>query len=366
MSGYDGAMPPRPTVPADDLYARLEVPPDASYEAVEIAWRALLKRHHPDIAGAATLELAKRINVAHDWLGNPALRARYDLERRLPHAHRPGRGWEPGRPPAERWATARPARPPAPRFGPAETLRRFLDRVELLTPDELDRLSLAETTSIAFVASIRRFLAPDSLAAVDRVEAEVRARLNPAAWASPTIRDAILAAAHEIVLGGFLDDHLSEPFRGRARDRLLRGWEAAVDQPRYGPNTPAVNRFLVRVAAIDESEARLLARAIGGRLGADPWPRGLDPDEDEGLRVSSVLAGRDAIAKAARTLDRIDRPTAARAARLLRRTAHALVLRHAFSAGDFADLVRPWQMATADPGTGRRDDERAEATVRRR
>src|SRR5215211_7311399 len=74
-------MPPRPMLPPDDLYARLELPVDASYEAIEIAWRALLKQHHPDVAGPAADALAKRINVAHDWLSDPDLRARYDRER---------------------------------------------------------------------------------------------------------------------------------------------------------------------------------------------------------------------------------------------------------------------------------------------
>src|SRR5258706_10776785 len=74
-------MPPRPMLPPDDLYARLELPIDASFEAVEIAWRALLKQHHPDVAGPAAGELAKRINVAHDLLSDPALRMRYDHER---------------------------------------------------------------------------------------------------------------------------------------------------------------------------------------------------------------------------------------------------------------------------------------------
>src|SRR5258708_19552150 len=76
-------MPPRPTLPIDDLYARLELPTDASPEAIEIAWRGLLRLHHPDIAGPDGLERAKRINVAHDWLSDPGLRARYDPERGL-------------------------------------------------------------------------------------------------------------------------------------------------------------------------------------------------------------------------------------------------------------------------------------------
>src|SRR3954447_15103344 len=257
-------MPPRPIVPSDDLYARLEVPLDASYEAIEIAWRALLKRHHPDIAGATALETAKRINVAHDWLSDPELRLRYDAERggvRIRAGARP-RTWSGNGSAA---AAAPPPRSPVRRAAPltaAEALRRFLDRVGRLDRTELDRLSVADTTSIAFVASIRRFLAPDAEAALDAIDAEVRTRLAPADWATPAIRDSILAAAHEIALRGFLDEHLSEPFRGRARDQLMKGWEAAIGQPRYGPNTPVVERFLARVARLDEGEAEALAAAV--------------------------------------------------------------------------------------------------------
>ncbi|HEY0443795.1 MAG TPA: J domain-containing protein [Candidatus Limnocylindrales bacterium] len=357
-------MPPRHLTPSEDLYARLEVPHDATFEAIEIAWRALLKQHHPDVAGADALELAKRINVAHDWLSDPQLRARYDGER-LPRGN--------DRPGSARWGDAAAPGPaaarPAPRpvvVTPAESLRRFLDRVARLDDDELDRLSVAETTSIAFVASIRRFLGADAAAGIDAAEREVRARLSGAAWANGAIRDAVLAAVHEIVLGHFLDEHLTEPFRGRARERLLRGWEAAVDQPRYGPNTGVVERFIRRAGTLEPVTLRALVEAGRGRLPPDPWPRGLDPDEDAGLHVSSALAGRDAVTAAGEALARLDRSSATRAARLLRRTAHALVLRHAFSAAEFAALVAPWQEATADPGTGRRSDERAEATVRRR
>src|SRR4029079_172396 len=76
-------MPARPMLPADDLYARLELPAGAALEAVRGAWRALLKQHHPDVVGggADADERAKRINVAHDWLSDPDLRARYDRER---------------------------------------------------------------------------------------------------------------------------------------------------------------------------------------------------------------------------------------------------------------------------------------------
>lgn len=352
-------MPPAPTVPSDDLYARLEVDADASFETIEIAWRALLKRHHPDIAGADGLELAKRINVAHDWLADTELRARYDRERGLRGRH--------GRTPRERPSAPRPAPRRRTVRDPADALRRFLDRVERLSRDEIDRLTMADTSSIAFVASIRRFLAPEPLAALDKVEGQVRARLRSADWANGPLRDAVLAAAHELALGAFLDEHLAEPFRGRARDRLLRAWEAAIDQPRYGPNTKAVERFLGRAAAMTPEEARKLARAAGrARMAEDPWPRGLGPDEDEGLRVSSVLAGRDAAARAAPALAGLERSVAARAERLLGRTAHALVLRHGFRADEFAALVAPWRVATGDPGTGRTEDRPTGPTVRRR
>src|SRR5688572_19100659 len=96
-----GVMPPRPPLPAEDLYARLGVPRDASPEAIELAWRGLLRKHHPDVAGPAALEIAKRINVAHDWLSDPDLRRRYDNEG--------GRGIRSGRSPRGGDRAERPA-----------------------------------------------------------------------------------------------------------------------------------------------------------------------------------------------------------------------------------------------------------------
>jgi curved DNA-binding protein CbpA len=325
-------------IPADDLYARLELPLDASPEAVEIAWRALLKRHHPDVAGSHADDLAKRINVAHDWLSDPDLRARYDDERH------PGRrrtsqsgGWASRTPNLRR---TRAARPPAPRrpLEPAEAVERHLARVRRLNEDELDRLSLAESPPIAFVASISRFLSADQVAAVEGLERRVQEALPPKGrWDAPT-RDAVLGFAHELLLGPFLDAHLSEPFRERVRERLARGWESAIDQPRYGPNTEAVRAAIVglrSLGAADLSRLSVASAQSAAASGELPWPKGLSAADDDALRVSSQLAGRDAAAALPEAVPAIAR-------RSLGRAMHGLVLRHAFKPAELARLLGPW------------------------
>jgi curved DNA-binding protein CbpA len=322
-------------IPTDDLYARLELPLDASPEAVEIAWRALLKRHHPDVAGSHADDLAKRINVAHDWLSDPELRARYDDER------------HPGRHRARAGAAARPAaaprrraaRPPAPRrpIEPAEAVERHLARVRRLSQDELDRLSLAEPPPIAFVASISRFLTAEQLAAVEGLERRVQDALPPKGrWDAPT-RDAVLGYAHELLLGPFLDAHLSEPFRERVRERLARGWESAIDQPRYGPNSDVVRAAIDRLRLLGPADLSRLAVAAGAAppSGPDPWPKGLSPVDDDALRVSSGLAQRDAAAALADPVPAILR-------RSIGRAIHGVVLRHAFKPGELDRLLGPW------------------------
>jgi curved DNA-binding protein CbpA len=330
-------MPPRPMLPKDDLYARLELSVDASPEAVEIAWRALLKRHHPDVAGAHTDDVAKRINVAHDWLSDPELRARYDRERHPRRARPEARART-----AARRAAPRPQRRP---MDPAEAVERHIDRVRRLSDDELDRLSLAESPPIAFVASISRFLPPERLAAIESVERRVQEALpRRSRWDAAT-RDAVVGFAHELLIGPFLDEHLSEPFRERVRERLARGWEAAVDQPRYGPNTAAVAAALERLRGLGPSELGGLsaAAARSGPVPAEPpWPRGLSPGDDDALRVSSALARRDAAAL-------LPDPVPAIARRSLGRAMHGLVFRHAFRAAELERLLGPWRDVLQPP-----------------
>jgi DnaJ-like protein len=367
---------PATLVPEDDLYARLEVGIDASPEAIELAWRALLKRHHPDVAGddAIALERAKRINVAHDWLADPSLRARYDRERlglsglpvgvrdrtgvrygRSPRA----RAWPPG-PAGQGPGAARPARArhrsirsELGRGDPAERFGRFLDRVSRLTPDELDRLCAAEPPPIAFLATIRRFLTPEAAAAFEAAETELAARVPHERWTRVGLREGLLGVAAELVLSGFLDETLAEPFRGRARDRLLRAWEASVDQPRFGPNGAQVEATRLRAGALGPAQVAAFVRASTGIPGDDrPWPVALDRDEDEALRISATLAAQDVAA--ALPADGLAPATATRARRLLGRLGHVVALRHAFPSSTYAALVAPFATATGTtPDDGR-------------
>ena len=373
-------MPPRPTLPPDDLYARLEISIDASPEAIEVAWRSLLRQHHPDVAGPSGLERAKRINVAHDWLSDPELRSRYDHERGLRRSVRETGGRDPrddgrnirgdGRP-ARHAAAPRPA-------DPAEAIARFLDQVATLEPDELDRLACAEPPPIAFGATIARFLPPDRLAALEAMEAAVAARLDPAAAARPGVRDAVEGYATELVLGSFLDDLLTEPFRDRARERLTRGWDAAVGQPRYGPERRCGPRAARAPGGARRGRRRVArrhgpARRLRRRDSDDPWPPGTSPDDDEALRVSSILASRDAAD--AVPAGGVDRAALARARWSAARLAHLLVLRHAFAPRTFASLTRrgdrgscpttaPHRASTGRPAADRRGVGRQRAPCR--
>jgi curved DNA-binding protein CbpA len=363
---------PAQLVPEDDLYATLELGTDAPPEAIELAWRALLKRHHPDVAGedAAALDRAKRINVAHDWLSDPDLRARYDADRLglAPlAAGRPRRPtWRPrggrnawARPPGAHAGSAahaahapRSNRPDLVHGDPATRFARFIERVERLTPDELDRLAAAEPPPIAFLATVQRFLPLDAKEAFAAAERELARRVAHERWAEVGLREGLLGVAAELILAAFLDDLLAEPFRSRARDRLLRAWDASIDQPRYGPNGDQVAAVRDRTATMTREEVASFLRASQGIAGDDrPWPDALDRDEDEALRISAFLAARDV--SAAIPIDGLAPATATRARRLAARLGHVTALRHAFASPVFAGLVGPWTAATRGTEPGR-------------
>jgi curved DNA-binding protein CbpA len=75
-------------MPTFDPYRILQVHPEADAEIIQVAYRKLAQRHHPDVAtdGAAARRMAE-LNAARDLLLDPAARAAYDRERRA--AERP-------------------------------------------------------------------------------------------------------------------------------------------------------------------------------------------------------------------------------------------------------------------------------------
>ena len=293
-------VPPRPSLPADDLYARLEIPVDAGPEVIEVAWRSLLRQHHPDVAGDAGLERSKRINVAHDWLSDPELRARYDHARGLRRSVRDtgGRDVRGGR--ASRSAGRTGRRSATGRLDPAETLARFLDRVATLEPDEIDRLACAEPTPIAFGATIARFLPPDQLAALASMATAVDARLDPAAAAMPGVRDAVESYATELVLGRL---------PRRAPERAVPRTGARAPDPRLGGGR--------RPAALRAERGRRPgpARAAGAaRSGRGRGARGVRPQGRPRRPVRGAVAARH-LARRRRGAAGLVRPRRARRGR---------------------------------------------------
>jgi hypothetical protein len=211
-----------------------------------------------------------------------------------------------------------------------------------------DRLGRAEPPPLAFVASIRRFLGPDRLTALDELEARVGERLPAAVRAVPAARDAVTSFGQYLVLEGFLADLLSEPFHERVEERMTRGWLAAVGRARYGPRSAEVRTLVARARSLTPAEGvRLVTGAAALGLTERLWPHGTDPAEDEVLRVSAALAARDAT-EAARAGGSSAREQAAVAS-----FARVLALAPAFGAAEATRLLRPWRELDARPRTSR-------------
>ena len=96
-----------------DLYRVLQVDPSADAEVVEVAYKRLARKFHPDVSPSPEAESRIReLNAAYEVLGDPVRRAAYDGERAR-RARTPLRVVEAVRRPAPRPAAAspRPHRP---------------------------------------------------------------------------------------------------------------------------------------------------------------------------------------------------------------------------------------------------------------
>jgi curved DNA-binding protein CbpA len=65
---------------ANDAYAVLGVEPSVDDDAIQIAYRTLARRFHPDVAGETATKRMMRINAAFDRIRDPIRRAEYDIE----------------------------------------------------------------------------------------------------------------------------------------------------------------------------------------------------------------------------------------------------------------------------------------------
>lgn len=88
---------PTMTTERPDLYAILEVSPHATQDEISHAYRALLRRHHPDTRSPADESQSavsdaalQQILAAYMVIGDPARRADYDRDARprVPPVHR--------------------------------------------------------------------------------------------------------------------------------------------------------------------------------------------------------------------------------------------------------------------------------------
>ena len=65
-----------------DYYAILQVDPGAEQEVIDVAYRRLAAKYHPDVNHATdALERMKQMNAAYDVLSDPRKRAEYDRSR---------------------------------------------------------------------------------------------------------------------------------------------------------------------------------------------------------------------------------------------------------------------------------------------
>ena len=99
----------------ESYYELLQISPTADLEIITAAYRALIRRHHPDRNPSPNADATtKRLNEAWEVLSDPAKRAEYDRKLGAGSSSRPA---PPPRPPNRPTQEPPPPRPkPPPRF----------------------------------------------------------------------------------------------------------------------------------------------------------------------------------------------------------------------------------------------------------
>ncbi len=365
--------------PGFDPYEARGVGIDADEIVIQLAYRARIRAAHPDVAGAAGLAMAKRLNVARDWLLDPDLRARLTWVRTNAPGSQPRtatsgpRSWGTSGRPRSYGARHDPVDldPDPSAFGPHDDeLRAFLRTIETLSPDERARVnySLGEARP-ADLGHYRDYLGPRlwvrSRALRTAVERAWRRGLDEASPYVPRLGRVLPtgflvanAYAQWILLEGFLRDELEwvvargGPVVESLAARCVGPWEGSVGQPRYGPRQQDVLSFFGVARALPVGAAERLARSWRRHMGRDgrghpsehigpgawlPAP----PDYPDVLKVSGYVAAVDA--------SRIDPPEGldeehhAGFCFGLRLTAHVLSL--GLVSDPSRDYLRPWRDA---------------------
>jgi curved DNA-binding protein CbpA len=358
--------------PAFDPFELLGVDASADAATIDRAYKARIRYVHPDIAGPAALFETKRLNVAREWLLDPALRAQ------LPP---PARGWRRGRreapetspPPSSSspaWETAFEPRPLwaydpldvdplAYDYGSdAGFVRSFLGSIRSLSGDERARVTYSLGDEPPVYLDDFRDRVSEQLWARSRALADAIARV----WADrddegpPLLfprgrvfgNGAVVAATYARwqILGVAIRMHSSEEERiDLTAARCTWPWEASIGHARYGPREREVVAFLEDASQLSAPAAERLARSwerhmgsyLYGRPGEDWFPGALDTPKPE--LVSARLAAVDA--------SRIEPPSELHYELQhgfhcgLRLTAHMLALGGVSEPG--RDFLRPWR-----------------------
>ena len=299
--------------PGFDPYEVLGVGLDADEIVIQLAYRARIRAAHPDKAGPAGLEQAKRINVARDWLLDPERRAALG-RRRAPQTM--------------------PQEAPGPRgtrrtvdlsdLGPRTSeIHAFLHSIAAISPDERARVNYAlGDAPPPDLELYRDYLGPAlwarSQALRDEVERfwehgldEPAPNLPRLGRLLPTGLPVANLYAQWILLEDFFREELSGlMIRGvRVADslawRCTAPWMGSVGHPRYGPRQREVMDFFIAAGDLPLDAAERLALSWRRHLGRDGRGHRSDhigpgvwlpspPDVPDVLKISGYVAAVDA------------------------------------------------------------------------